>query len=119
MPPLLLVAYLAAFRGRILNRFFANAWIAAIGGMCYTIYLYHMVLLWWARQFLIAYVFGPIRQDVLLISLLQLLVLCAGVLLASIPLFLWFEKPFMRRPGERRAQPHPLGSLAAPEVIQP
>ncbi len=119
MPPLLLVAYLAAFRGQILNRFFANAWIAAIGGMCYTIYLYHMVLLWWVRQFLIAYVFGPIRQDVLLISLLQLLLLCVGVLLASIPLFLWFEKPFMRRPGERRVQPHPLGSLAASEVIQP
>jgi peptidoglycan/LPS O-acetylase OafA/YrhL len=104
MPPLLLVAYLSAFRGRLLNRFFANPWIAAVGGMCYTIYLYHIALMWWVRQFLTAYVIGPIRYDVLPASLLQLLVLCIGIVLASIPLFLWFEKPFMRRRVGRGAR---------------
>jgi peptidoglycan/LPS O-acetylase OafA/YrhL len=102
MPGLLLVAYLAAFRGRILNRFFANPWIAVIGGMCYTIYLYHTTMLWWVRQFLITYVMGPIRYDVLPGSLLQLFVLSAAIVIVSVPLFLWFEKRFMRR---RRARP--------------
>jgi len=104
VPPVLLVAYLAAFRGRILNRFFANPWIAVVGGMCYTIYLYHIALIWWLRQFLTAYVFGPIQYDVLPASLLQWLAICVTVVLASIPLFLWFEKPFMRGRKERHPQ---------------
>ncbi len=31
----------AAFRGRAFAAFFSNRWIATIGGMCYTIYLFH------------------------------------------------------------------------------
>ena len=40
-PAWALILYLAAFRGRLVNRFFSNRWIAAIGGMCYSIYLLH------------------------------------------------------------------------------
>jgi peptidoglycan/LPS O-acetylase OafA/YrhL len=40
-PGLLFVLYCAAFHGRWINRFFANAWITAAGGMCYSIYLIH------------------------------------------------------------------------------
>jgi peptidoglycan/LPS O-acetylase OafA/YrhL len=40
-PWLILLLYVAAFRGLGMNRFVANAWIATIGGMCYSIYLLH------------------------------------------------------------------------------
>jgi peptidoglycan/LPS O-acetylase OafA/YrhL len=40
-PWLILLLYLAAFHGVIMNGFVTNAWIATIGGMCYTIYLLH------------------------------------------------------------------------------
>jgi peptidoglycan/LPS O-acetylase OafA/YrhL len=40
-PAWIFLLYCAAFRGRLANRFFSNRWIAAIGGMCYSIYLLH------------------------------------------------------------------------------
>lgn len=103
MPAVLLVAYMAAFRGRLLNRFFANPWIAVVGGMCYTIYLYHIALIWQVRQFLSTYV-ATEHYNVLPWSLLQLLMVCALVIVACVPLFLIFEKPFMRWKGVRRAR---------------
>jgi peptidoglycan/LPS O-acetylase OafA/YrhL len=33
--------YVAVFRGTITNRIITNRWLTAIGGMCYTIYLFH------------------------------------------------------------------------------
>ena len=41
MPWLVLLLYIAAFQGHAVNGFVTNAWIATIGGMCYTIYLLH------------------------------------------------------------------------------
>ncbi|QOJ01243.1 MAG: acyltransferase [Phycisphaeraceae bacterium] len=35
------VVFCAVFRGRLVRAFFTNAWIATIGGMCYSIYLIH------------------------------------------------------------------------------
>jgi len=40
-PALLFVLYCAALRGRGAHLFFSNSWIAAIGGMCYSMYLLH------------------------------------------------------------------------------
>jgi peptidoglycan/LPS O-acetylase OafA/YrhL len=40
-PLFILILYVAAFRGRLFNRFFASPWITVIGGMCYSIYLIH------------------------------------------------------------------------------
>ncbi len=33
-----------AFHGPLLNRFFRNPWVYSYGGICYTIYLYHSIL---------------------------------------------------------------------------
>lgn len=33
--------FAAAFKGKLFAAFFSNRWIATIGGMCYTIYLFH------------------------------------------------------------------------------
>jgi peptidoglycan/LPS O-acetylase OafA/YrhL len=38
------VLCVAAFHGRLLHRCFRNPWIYSFGGMCYTIYLFHTLL---------------------------------------------------------------------------
>jgi peptidoglycan/LPS O-acetylase OafA/YrhL len=40
-PWLILLLYIAAFHGVIVNRFVTNPWITTIGGMCYSLYLLH------------------------------------------------------------------------------
>jgi peptidoglycan/LPS O-acetylase OafA/YrhL len=40
-----LFLYCAVFRGRVTNRIMTNPWITTIGGMCYTIYLFHNQLI--------------------------------------------------------------------------
>jgi len=40
-PVLAFGLYMAVFRGRITHALLANPWIATIGGMCYTMYLFH------------------------------------------------------------------------------
>jgi peptidoglycan/LPS O-acetylase OafA/YrhL len=39
------VLCVAAMRSHVLRRFFANQWIAVIGGMCYSIYLLHFLFI--------------------------------------------------------------------------
>jgi peptidoglycan/LPS O-acetylase OafA/YrhL len=39
------VLFVAAFRGRAVQMFFSNRWVATIGGMCYSIYLWHYAVL--------------------------------------------------------------------------
>lgn len=41
LPAVTLVAYLAAFKGRLFNAFFRLSWVSITGGMCYSLYLTH------------------------------------------------------------------------------
>jgi peptidoglycan/LPS O-acetylase OafA/YrhL len=41
LPWLIVLLFLCAFLGVATNRFVTNQWIATIGGMCYSIYLFH------------------------------------------------------------------------------
>ena len=78
--------YKSKFRDIINSNF-----VSITGGMCYTIYLYHMILL----DLFDKYIFNDIKNDILLIvfsSLLYLVVLW----IISIILFILFEKPFMQ-----------------------
>lgn len=45
MPPMLLVLFCAAFRGRALRTFLGLPFVAVVGGMCYSIYLTHSLTL--------------------------------------------------------------------------
>ena len=45
LPFVILLAYCGALRGRWSRRLFGSPWIAATGGMCYTIYLIHSELI--------------------------------------------------------------------------
>jgi peptidoglycan/LPS O-acetylase OafA/YrhL len=99
LPAVMLLAYMSAFRGRVLNGLFRFRWVTVIGGMCYTIYLYHNTIitlfnrwfwwdypdLWWLPQ-------GVLRTAVLL----------AVVLVASSVAFVLVERPCMERDWPRR-----------------
>lgn len=97
-----IVAYIGAFRGKFLNRVFCNPWFVTIGGMCYTIYLYHF------------FIIAAVGRGTLQIPaghgfagnfLLQAALICPVIVGISAVLFVLFEKPFMRPGVLLRAQP--------------
>lgn len=88
----LLAFLVAGFRGCWFTQFLRRPWIAAIGGMCYTIYLIHLPLLEGLT---------PISTKLALTNLfsvnllLQAVLLFPIVFLVSAAGFLWLEKPCM------------------------
>jgi peptidoglycan/LPS O-acetylase OafA/YrhL len=91
------IAYMSAFRGVMLSYIFRNRWIVAIGGMCYTLYLYHPIMLWPLQQVWKYYLFGFERTTDLGMIALQQFVYIASVIALCTVLFVAFEKPFMKR----------------------
>ena len=93
LPWLILLGCLAGFHGRISFWFLSRPLITTIGGMCYTIYLYHYHLL---SVFIHAAM--PLETHILWLDFLigYLLVAVLTVLVCSV-LFAVFERPFMRR----------------------
>ena len=92
----ILIAYVAAFRGVLLSAFFRNKWIVSIGGMCYTIYLYHTVMFWPLHQLWDWLVFGKAVPTTLPAIMTQIVVLTASVIAIAAVFFVLFEKPFMK-----------------------
>lgn len=85
---------LAAFRGAALSRLLAKRWLATIGGMCYSIYLLHVPLI---------YLFGHLFARAMRTPYLWLNALVAVILL-PLPIlipcsifFLTVEKPCMNK----------------------
>ncbi|MBI3865245.1 MAG: acyltransferase [Planctomycetia bacterium] len=102
-----MVAYAGTFRGKLLNRLFSNPWCVTIGGMCYTIYLYHFFIIAGMAHA----TFGiPAGAGFAGNFLLQAALICPPVIAISAVLFLLFEKPFMK-PGALRA-PQPATGTA-------
>lgn len=93
MPWTMMLLCFGALRGRLLHFFFANPWIATIGGMCYSIYLMHLQM--------IAVLFKATRHligahlDFLANFGIQLLVTGLPVLLISLIFYLLVERPCM------------------------
>jgi peptidoglycan/LPS O-acetylase OafA/YrhL len=50
LPFVIVVLYLSAFRGRICSAVFSNRVITDIGGMCYSIYLFHFLIIYAAKH---------------------------------------------------------------------
>lgn len=98
LPIAVLTAYVGAFRGRLFGRFFSNPWIVAVGGMCYTLYLYHNQFIWRMEQFL-----GAIHKENHLRTAIQLAADMLGVIAVGAILFVLFEKPFMYKDWPQRA----------------
>jgi peptidoglycan/LPS O-acetylase OafA/YrhL len=88
----------AALRGPWSRRLFSNAWLAAIGGMCYTIYLFHYQLI----SFVGARVLRFESGDYAVTYLLEFLVVTPVVLIACVAFFILVERPCMRPGWARR-----------------
>jgi peptidoglycan/LPS O-acetylase OafA/YrhL len=110
LPAALLIAYISAFRGWLLNKFFTNPWIVVTGGMCYTIYLYHCTLIWWTKELLFKYplnlIFTRVERGVQPENTIQLIAVTLIILIACSVLFVLFEKPFMRKDWPARMWQH-------------
>lgn len=92
-PWLILLLYVAAFRGHRMNRLVTNAWVATIGGMCYSIYLLHNYLIAAAGMLTERFFFSASFEFRLAIQFLLITPLVLGV---SALYFRWLERPCMR-----------------------
>jgi peptidoglycan/LPS O-acetylase OafA/YrhL len=98
LPAAIFVSGLSAFRGAWCPRLLGCPWVATIGGMCYTIYLYHPVLL-----SVLIRVTGKLRTGWVYVDLLaQFAVMSAATIVICAFLFVFLERPFMRRDWPRR-----------------
>jgi peptidoglycan/LPS O-acetylase OafA/YrhL len=95
LPLVSLVAFIAVFRGRITNAVFTNPWITTFGGMCYSIYLLHFMLIGTAGKVVLRGVgsTGAVWRDVVVQGAPLLLVALAG----SVIFYVAIERPCMDR----------------------
>jgi peptidoglycan/LPS O-acetylase OafA/YrhL len=92
LPFLILPLYLAAFYGPVSNRFFRTPFVALFGGMCYSLYLIHMLV--------VSIVFKATRHlaqfnDFLLNYMLQLATMGVAVVLFGTLYYILVERPCM------------------------
>ena len=89
-------AYVSAFKGVLSNRFFCQPGIYTIGGMCYTLYLYHYSVISAISRLLIKVEFLnqlPVWLEIVLAGL----VIVPAVLLFGTIMFILVEKPCMKK----------------------
>jgi peptidoglycan/LPS O-acetylase OafA/YrhL len=98
-PAWVFLLYFAAFRGRRANRFFSNRWIAAIGGMCYSIYLLHYEVISAVGR--LTRRLGETAPYWIYLSVQFVLVGAAIVVMCGV-YFVAIEKPCMRRDWPQR-----------------
>ena len=97
-PILILLIFTGIFGGRFLNPLFRLRAVTAIGGMCYTLYLWHGLILMSLPYrlkelfFALSYTRG---------ILLYCLLIVPAMIAICVPIYLLTEKPFMNGPGSR------------------
>jgi peptidoglycan/LPS O-acetylase OafA/YrhL len=90
----LFIGCCAAFRGRLISRTLSYPGIVVIGGMCYTIYLYHYQIFSLVGR---AVARVQVTQNPWINFWIAAALMVPAMLAASSVLFVLFEKPFMRR----------------------
>jgi peptidoglycan/LPS O-acetylase OafA/YrhL len=93
-PAAALLLYIAVFRGTLTNRIITNRWITAVGGMCYTIYLFHNPVMGWVLS---ATMHVVPTAEYSLNLLTQLLLVTPPLLVMTGIYFLAVEKPCMKK----------------------
>jgi peptidoglycan/LPS O-acetylase OafA/YrhL len=93
------VLYLAAFRGRLCCAVFSNRAITDIGGMCYSIYLFHSLIEYAVKRFTMTLHVG---QNFWVYFALQGALILPFVLLLCGIFFLMIERPCMDREWPRK-----------------
>jgi peptidoglycan/LPS O-acetylase OafA/YrhL len=95
LPFVIMLLYTSLFLGRLGHRLLTHPLIYIIGGMCYTIYLYHALVIVYAGRELTFSLSSP-EQPLLLNLCLQTLLLAPFIVIVCGVLFYFFEKPFMQ-----------------------
>jgi peptidoglycan/LPS O-acetylase OafA/YrhL len=93
LPWAMALLFISALRGVVLRRFFASPWVAAIGGMCYSIYLMHFQMI--AVSFKLTNKCIVPHLDFLANYVIQLLVTGIPVMAVSLAFYLLIERPCM------------------------
>jgi peptidoglycan/LPS O-acetylase OafA/YrhL len=103
LPFACVLAYCGVFKGVLLRRALTLTWVTTIGGMCYTIYLLHDVVL----QNLLPMVVPAIATGSVALNLVVVTAITAAAVLAvSVGYFVLIERPSMdpRWPSRLRAR---------------
>lgn len=98
-PVLAFVFILGALRGSLWSRWLANRWVYTIGGMCYSIYLTHTLVIDLARKITLSAVVGNHLGATLV---LQAILVTPFVLVAGGVFFVLVERPCMDPRWPRR-----------------
>ncbi len=116
LPFLIVLLYLSAFRGRVSSAFFGNRTITDIGGMCYSIYLFHFMLIYGVKHLTAPLHIG---QNFYAYYALQCCMILPVVLVFCGAFFLLIERPCMDRewPNKLWQRGHAL-MLSAPRGSQ-
>jgi peptidoglycan/LPS O-acetylase OafA/YrhL len=99
LPFVIIVLYLAAFRGRVCSAVFSNRVITDIGGMCYSIYLFHFLVIYGVKH-ITAY--WHVGNNFWLYFAMQVCLIVPPVLLFCGAFFLLIERPCMDRDWPER-----------------
>jgi peptidoglycan/LPS O-acetylase OafA/YrhL len=92
LPLLILVAYLATFNGPITRQIFRTNWIALTGGMCYSFYLMHMLVISIAFKLTRRFI---LPSSLALSYLIQVVLLGACITAFCTAYFVLIERPCM------------------------
>src|ERR1700733_5717798 len=92
LPILILLAYLATFNGPASRQIFRTPWIALTGGMCYSFYLMHMLVISIAFKFTRHFL---IFSSLPLSFLIQAILLGSCIYLFCTAYFVFIERPCM------------------------
>jgi peptidoglycan/LPS O-acetylase OafA/YrhL len=93
LPWLWLLVFTAAFRGKIAHWLLGHRLLTTIGGMCYTIYMYHWLMISALIRLTIKFSTHIFWLDLLI----QFVVMSAVIIAVCSVLFALFERPFMQR----------------------
>ena len=93
LPWALLAGGTGAFLGTAASRILAWPWLTTIGGMCYTIYLYHLLVISAMFRVTLPLQTHRLGWDMLI----QFAVMLPVILVVSAVLFVLLERPFMQR----------------------
>jgi len=87
-----LILFAGLFRGKILNLIVTNKIIIIIGGMCYSVYLIHYVVIYVVSEY---FTKRLLQFNYNTDLLMEVVILLPCILIASAIFFVLFERPFM------------------------
>lgn len=94
LPFVIVALFLAAFRGRVCSIVLGNSLITTIGGMCYSIYLFHFLIIYSVKHFTQGINFG---RNFWLYFAFQTFLIVPFIVVFCGAFFLLVERPCMRR----------------------